>query len=111
MQVPAGTVRPGEDPADAVLRETREETGHDCFAVRRFLGVEEYRVAPARDETHVRRFFHLDATAPLPETWQSAERHDGRRAPTAFTCWWLPVERGHVLAAGLGARLADLTGY
>jgi 8-oxo-dGTP pyrophosphatase MutT (NUDIX family) len=98
VQVPAGTVRPGEDPVDAVLRETREETGDA-------LGTGEYLVG---DETHVRHFFALAPTGPLPETWESAEEHDGLREPTPLTFSWIPVEEGHVLAAGLGTRLSDL---
>jgi 8-oxo-dGTP pyrophosphatase MutT (NUDIX family) len=108
VQVPAGTCRPGEDPAAAVLRETAEETGYDAFAVRRPLGTSPYRVGP---DTHQRHFFELVPTAALPETWEAAEAHDGLRPPTPLSFWWLPLAHGHVLAAGLGAHLADLTGY
>ena len=106
MQVPAGTVRAGEEPVDAVLRETREETGRNGFVVVRPLGVETYRVGP--DVTHVRHFYELTPTEPLPETWEAAEEHDGLRPPTPLTFHWIPLAHGHVLAAGLGARLADL---
>ena len=108
VQVPAGTVRDGEDPADAVLRETREETGYDCFAVCAALGTAEYRVGT---DTHLRHFFAVDPTEGLPECWDAAELHDGLRPPTPLTFLWIPVTDGHVLAAGLGARLHDLTGY
>jgi 8-oxo-dGTP pyrophosphatase MutT (NUDIX family) len=92
-----------------VLREVREETGRDCFAVRAALGVEEYRIDG--DTTHVRHFYALDATAQLPETWEAAEEHDGQRPPTPLVFSWVAVNDAHVLAAGLGARLAELTGY
>jgi len=108
--VPAGTVRGGEDPRAAALRECCEETGRSAFAGTRALGVEEYRLTPG--ETHVRHFFQLAPTAPLPETWEAAERHDGTREPTWFTFSWLPLAEAHVLAAGLSARLADVrAGY
>ena len=108
VQVPAGTVRPGETPEEAVLREVREETGRDCFAVTRALGTAEYAIGP---DVHERHFFALAPTAPLPEEWGAAEEHDGTRPPTAFTLRWIPLADGHVLAAGLGARLSALTGY
>lgn len=102
VQVPGGTCRAGEAPEAAVLREVAEETGHDRFTMTRALGTSEYRVG---DVTHVRHFFQLAPTAPLPETWEAAERHDGTRPPTAFVFSWLPLAHGHVLAAGLGALL------
>ena len=105
VQVPAGTVREGEDPVAAVLRETREETGRAGFAVAGSLGVEDYRVG---DTVHERHFFALAPTEPLPDEWAAAEEHDGLRPPTPLTFWWLPLADGHVLAAGLGARLAYL---
>jgi 8-oxo-dGTP pyrophosphatase MutT (NUDIX family) len=38
LQVPAGSIRPGESPEDAALREAREETGLSQFSVVRKLG-------------------------------------------------------------------------
>ena len=38
IQVPAGTVEPGESPDDAVIREAHEETGLAGLTIRRYLG-------------------------------------------------------------------------
>jgi 8-oxo-dGTP pyrophosphatase MutT (NUDIX family) len=43
VQIPAGTVEPGEDPGGAVLREAREETGLTEFACQ-FLGSMDIRL-------------------------------------------------------------------
>jgi 8-oxo-dGTP pyrophosphatase MutT (NUDIX family) len=38
IQIPAGTVEPGETPAAAILREAREESGLEGLSIRRYLG-------------------------------------------------------------------------
>ena len=50
LQVPAGSIRPGESPEDAALREAREETGLSQFRVVRKLGEIIYDISPYRYE-------------------------------------------------------------
>lgn len=42
IQVPAGSIKPGETPEEAALREAREETGLDNFRIVEKLGETEY---------------------------------------------------------------------
>lgn len=110
VQVPAGSLEDGETPADAAVRELREETGLRGEIVR-YLGVESYDLAPARDEIARRHFFELSvAGAGIEDRWSAAESDPAAGSGThAWTCWWLPLADAHVLAAGLGARLGALT--
>jgi len=73
----------------------------------RSLGEERYDTRPARDEIAVRRFFLMSVQqADLAERWQAGERFrfDGGDA-VSWTCWWMPLQDAHVLAAGLGGKL------
>lgn len=111
VQVPAGTIEPGESPADAVVREVREETG--CAArIVRDLGVELFDFWPAKPEVHERHFFQLELLDDeVPERWQAGEGDpsDGGEAQR-WTCWWTPLRNAHVLCAGFGARLGGVEG-
>ena len=109
IQVPAGTVREGELPLDAVVREATEETGLRQLRVERYLGSAEWDMRPYADAVHVRHFFHLSlhGVAP-PDRWFSEERGDGDGPPTRFELYWLPLARAHVLAAGQSALLGRL---
>lgn len=108
VQVPAGTIEAGESPEAAAVREVWEETGLRARVVTS-LGRELYDISPARAEVADRHFYLLAVEDPvaLSRRWVAGEATPSTGAPAGaqWTCWWLPVEQAHVLAAGLGARV------
>jgi 8-oxo-dGTP diphosphatase len=94
LQVPAGTIRAGETPEAAVLREAEEETGLCAFERVMFLGLVEFDARPfGKDEIHRRHFFHLSAQPPLLEEWRHYEREpdDAAGPAIAFDFVWLSL--------------------
>ncbi|HET7078433.1 MAG TPA: NUDIX domain-containing protein [Chloroflexia bacterium] len=116
IQVPAGTVQPGEDLAAAVLREAAEETGRTDLVLVRFLGeqVRDRRDVGrdvGRDEIHHRHFYHLRCTGDPPATWRHWETDpsDGSPGPIPFDFFWAPLPDGvPELIAGHGNLLPQL---
>lgn len=74
LQVPAGTVEPGEKLDDAVVREAFEETGLVGLRLAHYLG-ERWRDMSdyGLDQLHQRFFYHLEYAATPPETWSHVE--------------------------------------
>lgn len=104
LQVPAGTCKSGELPKDAVLREVQEETGLQNFKIVKYIGKATYDVRPYANEVHNRHFFVLSIEGSIQEEWTHIETSgNGKRHPFRF--YWIPMKRGHVLAAGQGAML------
>jgi 8-oxo-dGTP pyrophosphatase MutT (NUDIX family) len=108
IQVPAGTLKDGEEPEQGALRELREETGHNCFRIVRFLGTATYNKLPTSPQLHERHYFLAEPTEALPERWNSQEDHDGLQPPTHLECFWIPIERGHILSVGMGQMLHSI---
>ena len=137
IQVPAGTIEPGEDPARAALREAAEESGlrgetpdsvprfnlpyqfvlsgHDLpvyLSLRRKLGVVDYDLRPyGRAETHRRHFFHLEVSGELPESWTAWEEHpsDGSPGPIEFRIFWADLcDSLPPISGGLDALLHEV---
>ena len=108
IQVPAGSIKPGETPEEAALREAREETGLKNFRIIRKLGETEYDMTPYRFEIQKRHIFLLEVNQSTPERWMSQETHDGTEFPTHFECFWIPLGSAHILQSGQGAFLCKL---
>jgi 8-oxo-dGTP pyrophosphatase MutT (NUDIX family) len=109
LQVPAGSIKAGEAPEAAALREASEETGLTGFRVVRKVGEADYVMTPYRAERHHRHVFHLEIDGETPTRWISEELdpEDGS-GPKRFECYWIPLSQGHTLSAGQGALLGDL---
>ncbi|MGY5309188.1 NUDIX hydrolase [Nocardia gipuzkoensis] len=108
IQVPAGSIRVGETPESAALREAREETGLSEFKIVGKLGEADYDISPYRFEVQHRHFFELKLCEDAPDRWASQEDHDGESEPTWFECFWIPLEAAYVLQSGQGALLGRL---
>lgn len=101
-QVPAGGIRPGEEPEAAVARELLEESGVEDAIVVRKLGETWYRATPGTVpegfEEQVQHAFHLrvERTA-APERWLWDEMSGGDVVLHRFELKWVPLDE----AAGL----------
>lgn len=104
IQVPAGTIEPGESPAAAVVREAHEETGMSDLGMPWLVGILDFDARPfGKNELHRRHFFHLCAAGEVSEKWRHYERDasDGSRERIAFDIYWLP------LSGAAGRLIAD----
>lgn len=91
MQVPAGTVEPGEHPDDAAVRELAEETGFAGESRLRYFAESYADVREFKPEIHRRSWYFTSARGFPNESWTHSEP---RRAPLADIIAeyrWTPV--------------------
>ena len=112
VQVPAGTIRSGELPVRAVLREAVEETGWSDFAEPVFLGRAKFDCTPfGKSELHERWFFQLEIGGAPPETWSHGESDPdggGSTGTIEFAFFWQPISEAAELIADHGKLLPEL---
>lgn len=114
VQVPAGTIRPGEAPSDAVVREAVEETGWKHYRKVEALGCALFDCRLfGKAELHERHFFHLQAEGTPPLRFRHYET-DPEGAPGSrllFELFWVePAAAKSMLIAEHGALLEALDG-
>lgn len=112
IQVPAGTMKDGERPVDAVMREAYEETGLAGLELVRFLGEQVHDTTDfGGDEVHHRYFYHLRYTGDPPMTWRHYESDPDTDEPELplFEFFWATIPHGvPPLIADHGALLPRL---
>lgn len=113
IQVPAGTIEPGETPAEGALREAHEETGLTQLDLAHYLGYQTWRMKDVgKAEIHMRYFYHVRCTQPdPPQRWQHADRlpSAGSERAVPFTLYWVALPDGvPPLMAGHGAFIGML---
>lgn len=111
IQVPGGSIEPGEAPDAAALREAEEETGLRDLALVGLLGeVERDMSDRGRDEIQHRWFYHLLCETETPAVWRHAERTPSEGDGSIwFELTWAPLRRERpTLIAGMGDLLPQL---
>lgn len=96
IQVPAGTIRPGETPAAGALREAQEETGLDFLNEGALLGDYQVDIRPySKEEIHHRYVYHFTVPENTPDTWTHGEfdpsDHSGSKI---FRFFWIDLSDG-----------------
>ncbi|GLV60681.1 DNA mismatch repair protein MutT [Dictyobacter sp. S3.2.2.5] len=95
IQVPAGTLEPGEQPESGVLREAFEETGLSGLLLDRLLGIHERDMSDfGNNEIHRRYFYHLIYPKPVQARWRHAEEHPSshdEQGPILFDFFWATI--------------------
>ena len=102
VQVPAGTVEPGERLEVALHREIVEETGLRGAVLVRKLAE---HIEPSWDQT--RHVYHLQAPSDTPHGWNHEVTGDGEDVGLVFCYRWAAVNAPPELAGDQG-RWLDL---
>ena len=110
IQVPAGTIQEGENPADAALREAREETGLASLRLVRFLAQDTRDMRDCgTDELQYRWFYHIACDENPAEHWSHGEFDGNGRLVHPFEFFWAQLPNGvPTLVANYGDMLPQL---
>lgn len=108
IQVPGGTVEPGESFEAAVLREAYEETGLTNLRLVRALGTQMHHRPSGR--IHRRHYFHLIDESPIERSvWEHYEEHPHSGSdPILYRLHWANLDKPPALHVELDWALRQL---
>lgn len=89
VQVPKGSIEPGETPAAAAVREVAEEVGLRGLVLLGQVGSDRWRDAAGNEQE--RHFFAFAAPADAPDAWEHQVRSAGEDDGLVFCCAFVPV--------------------
>ncbi|NUS68963.1 MAG: NUDIX domain-containing protein [Ensifer adhaerens] len=93
LQVPGGTMEPGESPQTSALREFVEETGLTPLNALNHLVTQDYSfLKDGRTICHRRHYFHVALAGEQRQTWIHQEMTPfGGGEPIRFRFFWLGI--------------------
>ncbi len=97
VQLPKGTIEPGEAPVAAVMRELAEESGLMLSATPKLIAEMKFtgspnKAFPERPPTQQRWFiFRFDAVETLPEHWSHTATGSPEEDGLIFDYFWHPM--------------------
>jgi 8-oxo-dGTP pyrophosphatase MutT (NUDIX family) len=112
LQIPAGTVDPGEDLEAALWREVEEESGlTQAAGLTLVRHLTSYRFwAEWSQHWHHRHVYHLAAPPDLPNTWAHTVSDGTFDKGLVFVYRWLPVAEAAARLAGQQGECLPLLG-
>ncbi|MEI3852291.1 MULTISPECIES: NUDIX hydrolase [Ensifer] len=110
LQVPGGTMEPGESPETSALREFVEETGLAPPETLSHLDTHDYHFRKEdRTICHRRHYFHVALAGEQRQTWLHQEMTPfGGGVPIRFRFFWLGIDEA---SRRLGYGMQDGLGY
>ncbi|THE65089.1 NUDIX domain-containing protein [Salinadaptatus halalkaliphilus] len=100
LQIPKGTLEPGETPREALFREVLEETGLGTLNAAQHLTTDVWTRRRSPPKRYVRHFFHATVHEPR-EAWTHTVTDGGEEHGAAFDLYWVSPETAREFALDL----------